>query len=709
MKKKILCSLIIAVFISACISDSSQTPPPTDVTYNISIGLNPYFSAYEQVDVNIVPKCKPYDFNPDNIDNFLLSNDQKSFLLENGFVVVPSYDDVLFYKYYKNLKEQNIPIFVTTDSILSSFHILYDYSLRIVEQNYFYEDLIHLTLAMRDASEIQYLRSSGDVKDAAKINVAFYNVALKLLDPDCSCPSFVVEEVQQELGLIEAASGISYSPLFGLREDYSQYRPRGHYTRTNELGRYFKAMMWYGRMPFRLKEDKATLAAILTVLAIQDLKVGNESAIDVWDMIYQTTSFFVGEADDLTIYDYSQIILEVYGQQVPLSYLGNEKKLLEFKEKAKNLRNPKINSSVIEDYKDLVEETKGFRFMGQRFILDSYIFSQLVYKNVTLFYGEGEPFTLVETIAGPIRGFPRGLDVFSVLGFDEAEDILIQEGDTSYVDYNSQVEKLREEFKNYTFYDWTKNIYASWLYCLKSFPTPVEEGWPAFMASGMWHRKELFTALGSWTQLRHDTILYAKQSYTFEATAIPPIKTTKGYVEPNPYLYARLLSLVRMAKEGLSQRGILLDEFSTKFDTFDSLLSSLLEISEKEINGKNLTEEEYDVIENIGAIIETITTFSSKTQSQIESEADKSNALIADVHTDVNSGKVLEEGIGYPFSILVVVNVNDRIYIVKGPVFSYFEFKHPLDDRLTDEKWQEMLKTGDAPGIPGWAKNFVID
>ena len=56
--------------------------------------------------------------------------------------------------------------------------------------------------------------------------------------------------------LIDAHAGFAESPIFGITEDYSQYVPRGHYTRSEALEKYFKAMMWYGRIPFYLYKQK---------------------------------------------------------------------------------------------------------------------------------------------------------------------------------------------------------------------------------------------------------------------------------------------------------------------------------------------------------------------------------------------------------------------------------------------------------------------
>jgi hypothetical protein len=65
---------------------------------------------------------------------------------------------------------------------------------------------------------------------------------------------------------------------------------------------------------------------------------------------------------------------------------------------------------------------------------------------------------------------------------------------------------------------------------------------------------------------------------------------------------------------------------------------------------------------------------------------------------------VLEEGVGYVKLILVAYRVPDgRILLGAGPVFSYYEFKHPMDDRLTDEAWKEMLQDN-PPDVPEWVR-----
>ncbi|MBU4444488.1 DUF3160 domain-containing protein, partial [bacterium] len=558
-------------------------------------------------------------------------------------------------------------------------------------------------------------------------NVAYFGVATRLKDETATVPDFVDSLVEAELDLIAAHQGFDFSPIFDdqpirYKEDYSQYVPRGHYTRNDTLKTYFKSMMWYGRMMFRVEPDtteagkqkgkEETLLAILIVKILNELNINGEPALEIWERIYDPTVFLVGKSDDLDVYEYTPLLEEVYGYDylsLSVEDFAEDEKLTEFIEKAKELRDPLINSSWVWDYEDAEDVTRAFRFMGQRFIPDSYMFQQLVYDKVSFYQGSDEPFTLVYSNAGPIRGFPRGLDIMAVLGSQEAEEIIRSEGDADYYGYDQQLDKLKVEFDELDDAVWAQNLYWNWLYALMPLLEAKRDGYPPFMQCQAWTYRQLYSALGSWSELRHDTILYAKQSYTSGTTGMPPPPPdfTYGYVEPNPHLFARLASLAKLMRIGLGGRGLLLDEFNFKLIDFESLLLGLKTIAEKELTNQELVQEEYDVIWTIGERLENLLTFSEELSGSITDETDEGMAVIADVHTDPNTEQVLEEGIGYPFEIYVIVKIKDNIVLTRGGGFSYYEFKHPMSDRLTDETWQEMLKSQQPPEVPSWTEIFM--
>jgi len=134
-----------------------------------------------------------------------------------------------------------------------------------------------------------------------------------------------------------------------------------------------------------------------------------------------------------------------------------------------------------------------------------------------------------------------------------------------------------------------------------------------------------------------------------------------------------------------------------KIKEFEELLDKLKIISEKEISNTPLNKEEYELIWNIGEKLTSLKEFPSEILEKITSDTDEKMEIVADVHTDVNTGQVLEEGVGSPFNIYVIIDDIQGVRICRGAVFSYYEFKHPMEDRLTDEKWQEMGEKRERP------------
>jgi hypothetical protein len=703
-------------------------PPGPTPSENIFAGNGPKIalaSFYEPENVSIEPSVTPYSLPLDlnSVVNFSginssfgLTERQIDALKRNGFVVVPwgSYDDVV--DLYKELKMENIPVFVTSDTLLHLYHVQFDEILKDIENNEFFDEIKAMSEAMLEESFDQYSMLDGDLKEAARRNVAYFAVGLKLLEPDAVVPDLVKNEVNAEIQLIEQHSGFAASPIFKYQEDYSQYVPRGHYTQDERLKKYFKAMMWYGRIAFLLRGDPdtipeedakiQTMGASLIASSLDNVKADNASVGYFWNRIYAVTSFFVGLADDLTPYEYKEAISKVFGENFDAVDLENDEQLLNLKATLANMRSPEIyggtgNIVVLppfstEKLKDALDETKGMRFMGQRYVPDSYMFQNLVYPAVGSFTGIGEPFTLVSDI----RGFPRGLDVMAVLGSDRAYEILRSDGDTAYENYGEQLSKLRGEFAAFDENNWNRNLYWSWMYTLKALLMNYGDGYQTFMQTKAWQDKELNTALASWTELRHDTILYAKQSYTFGMGLPPQPKPVVGYVEPVPEFYARILALTKMTNKGLTTMNVLDQTSKERLEHLENILSRLLTITEKELRNEELAEEDYEFIRNFGEEL-------APTVAGVESRG-KETTMVADVHTDANSGKVLEEGGGYADLILVAYKVPDgRIIMGAGPVLSHYEFKWPMQDRLTDEKWKDLLKS-EPPAREDWVKSFYI-
>jgi hypothetical protein len=258
--------------------------------------------------------------------------------------------------------------------------------------------------------------------------------------------------------------------------------------------------------------------------------------------------------------------------------------------------------------------------------------------------------------------------------------------------------------------EWKQNLYYYWLYGLVSIlDMKKNENLPFFMQTEGWERKSLNTAMASWSELRHDTILYAKQSMTAECGGdgeeiklwVP--EPPKGYVEPNLEFYNRMISLMKHTKDELHVRKMLNPKISSISEQFIDLVVFLRKISLKELNNEKISLEEYAQIQKVGSLLDNLTlsvlTDNYATWADFQGP-DKNMPVIADIHTA--DASVLEIGVGKAQEIYVIVNIEGKLKLTRGAIFSYYEFWHPASDRLTDEKWQEMVNIGHAPMQPDW-------
>ncbi len=695
------------------------TPPP-----NVR---GPGFAAYTKVLVKIPSSSDGYEsytlpVEPSRLGNytrFSFSAEQESRISQDGFVVAPA-DWLEFYQLYESVRYDELPVFITTDSVYHVYHLIFDKMLRDLEREHFEPDLRALTTAcLQSALAIRADLQGSDLADEALWVAAYFAVADALLNPQAVAPAEVADLVAGELALIEAHAGLQPSVIFNqscpadcdpcdstppieclnqpcMCEDYSQYVPRGHYTRSEQLQRYFRAMMWYGRINMRLESAGETRMALLITHILRNTVVNGELSGDVWARIYDPTVFIVGKSDDLGFHEYGALWDAIFGPDAPPSAIADESKFNAFVGAARQLPPPQINSMWVYIWEDKEQVTQGFRFMGQRFVIDAYIFEELTWREV------GE--------MGNERWLPKGLDVMAAMGSEEAYTILEELGETAYPNYPEQMQKLRGELGSLEIDSWTQNLYWTWLYSFHPLLEAKGAAYPPFMQTQAWARKDIHTALGSWTELKHDTILYAKQVMA-EMGGGPPPEPPHGWVEPNPEAYGRLLALTRMTQEGLESRGILTDNTHSNLMRLDSLLVFLLDAAERELAGEALTTEDYHRIKHYGGELEAITLAAADQDGEGRPffEDNEGAALVADVATDPN-GYVLEEAIGRVFEIYVVVpDGNGGVHLAQGGVFSYYEFPWPMGDRLTNETWREMIEAGETPDRPEWTTRFIVE
>lgn len=704
--------LVVAVVVAGAVAllGCTDTGQPTTST------AGPVSATTSTTAQNVVAQAKPFPTpayveptpvdvgSVTNIDKVQLTSAQKEALARQGFVAagdLGDYQPLKFWHVYEEARYRGVPLLVTTDAVLNAYHTIFDTTLQYLEETTFLKRAVSMSEALQSASSDQVNTATDPaVKEAALANEAYFAVGNSLLKGATTAPERVRDQVEAELALINAAGGLQNSPILGYKEDYSQYKPRGHYTRSEELKRYFKAMMWYGHTAFwvnpKMPDVNAALARQMTRQAVLITLSLTGDAEQSWKAIYEPTSFMVGNADDLSAADMRPAIGVAFGSQTPaLNDLGDDAKIDALRAELSKLPAPMILSHVNTDPQGTSQEEaeRSFRVMGQRYIPDSYAFQQLVWRQV----GTEDKKRLM----------PMGLDAMSVLGSDQAFEISKGTyGQDQFKNWEPQLMKVKAQFDTRSPVFWPANLYTGWLDALREVMAFPPDGAPDLMKTKVWARKSLNAGLGSWTELRHDTILYAKQSVVAEGGSDEP-PLTAGYVEPYPAFYEQIARLATTSRDGLKSYGLLDQVIEDKFTGMIDLCTKLKGIADKELAGQDLSDDEKTTILYFGSTLEHLELFTLDDGRDLN-PTDEKSPVVADVHSDYVNNMALEEGTGYPLVLYAVLEVDGKQQVLIGASYDYYEFTVPIANRLTDEEWQTALDAGKAPSRPVWTNEFVV-
>ncbi len=637
----------------------------------------------------------------DSINHFYeLTAYEKMLLDKHGFVVTERLRRTSFGKAFLEIYANDLPVFVSTDALLHALHMSYDEILKTVEKR-----------TLINALDTLLGRLHGELTDLAKQYQANSGMGPMLRDLDLylTVPRILLGSVTDPLfpengpavasllDYIRAEQPADYALFSGtLRSiDFSQFTPRGHYTDSPELTRYFKAMIWMGRTEFYLicpagvvppyqqsDEDiqRQTIDAVLLDEAVR--ASGGGDILQEMDRVIQ---FFVGESDNVTLPQLHSVV-ETTGL-LTASDLLDVQRWKSFQETLSQeaFAFQRINSQILmTDPFDpgQLRPASSFLLLGQRFVVDSYTMGNVVYDKIL---HDGQKVT---------RMLPSSLDVLFALGNDASGQLLQPELDRYH--YASNLAALRYLIDSYDEQFWTSSMYNGWLNAIRSLNPPAERrSLPLFMQTAAWWQEKMTTQLASWAQLRHDNLLYAKQSYTPGVIcSFPGI-----YVEPIPSLYDRMGTLGRLGAEFFRTGSVQDAGIAAYFEWMAGVADTLEAVAAKELAGSPLTDDEDAFLHRM-----------LFTQPMCGAEIDgwyfhlyfggewafmRKDLVVADVHTAPTDefgglvGWVVHAGTG-PVDLAVVVTPlpGGESTAFVGPVFSYYEHVSTNFKRFTDEEWE---------------------
>ena len=629
-----------------------------------------------------------------NLHGIRLSTEEQKVLQEQGFIVRPTnYNS--FYALYEKAAADGDPVLVTTDAII-------DVTNTVLGQLIFATELQlkpmlqGVTNFLVEASRAQWeTAASPELKDATLHNWAYFTVAQHLLGGSDKIPVQIEPFVQGEIDLITAHVGPARSPLFGYQEDYRAYDIQAS---PSSLRGYLQAMAWYERMSFRLNPgdsvdartqwQQETLRALLITYALEH----NPRALAEWRQIYRITSILNGSADNLTVDDCLTLMNRIWHPLNSVAELAKTDKLQAFIGEAKQLKQPRlippwlaIDSSISKRWENYALD---FSVFGRRFSPDAYVFQQLTYPNVG-------------TASRP-RSLPAGLDLMAAYGSPTAASLLKKSCAFSFRDYDTRLSQLRSALTGGK----SLSLSARWLDALSSL-FAFHHGTTALQALGSdaWQRKALQTALAGWIEGGH---YFSSASSPASAGPVTSLAQAYGYVEPYPELYAKLSSLASALETELTTLGVTFSQpLRERLADLKKLLHKLEDIAKQELAGKDLSEDDLTFIQRIGTTLETLSQLPAPLATAATAQQMGILPIVTDIYADYRDQIALQAGLGHVFMLLALLRTKDGIQVVRGGVFSYYEFPQPLRKRITEGEWKAEVVQGGFPPL-WWAEEYVV-
>jgi hypothetical protein len=253
----------------------------------------------------------------------------------------------------------------------------------------------------------------------------------------------------------------------GVIVDWSQFAPRGHYTESEQLQRYFRALMWLGRVDlgFALGSPDPAFggfdAGRERLDAVMLSWVMRQSGyLGTIDKMYRTIGFLVGASDDVTVADLAAAA-ERAGVRRPVD-LGDPAKV---NAAVAELARAGVGAGAIRSQIGYRAPGAGaevalpgvLQVFGQRFVIDSFLMSKLVFDSIQ-FKGKQQE-----------RTMPSGLDVAATLGNDEAVALL--EPELEKWGYAANLLAARRTVEERAPAAWNGTAYDIWLSALSSWTT----------------------------------------------------------------------------------------------------------------------------------------------------------------------------------------------------------------------------------------------
>jgi hypothetical protein len=438
------------------------------------------------------------------------------------------------------------------------------------------------------------------------------------------------------------------------------------------------------------------------------------NASSKYNEIESIIKIFIGEQDNVKLENLSSLASLI--QLNNASDFLNNNKLLQFQDSLRNqpYAYQLILSQILANYStmrpDSIVPASAFLLFGQRFVIDSYVTGSVVFDRISFNN---------QIIC---RLFPSTLDPLFALGNDATAQLLKPELDT--YKYASNLAALRYLINSYGSDFWDSTLYNLWLGSIRKLNPPFDRSnLPQFMQTAAYWQQKINTQLNSWAQLRHDNLLYAKQSYT----GVPICSFPYSYVEPFPDMYDNLKKLSIVARNKIQGLNFVNNWVKTEilnyFNSFQAIMDTLNSIAQKELDGTVLSVAEANFLkkviyeEMVGCAEGFNGWYTKLFYADMHHTFDglmKKDHIVADIHTvpaDCGGGiigAIPHVGTGdINLGVFIAPAYGNQNIAFVGPLSSYYEYTTLNFLRLTDQEWDNTYLQSAVR--PTWVNLYLAD
>ena len=669
----------------------------------------------------------------------------------------------------------DVPLFITSDSLLNAFHVLFEESVLRLEKANARKLPPILRFAWTNLATLDVkVKGKPALGPAAKARAQIVvGTALELLGdettkPDARIAALIGAEAKKilEAKAVEKPAWLGPPDATFTALDYSRYKPRGFYTRTPALQRYFRAVAWLQSIPFRVRHDEELLAILMLGNAVTYRRFRDDFVRqEGFKAFFRGYQQLLGAGDDWDLMTAAHVAQNLRSD-LDEDALATERKNL--RERARDFGDgPAINDQLRFAPGDPTKAAEiGFRVISACRTPDAVLFQRTT--DLRRFQ----------------RPFPNGLEVLAVLGSAHARSKLTGRDRQKLL---TTLDACKSLFRG-------DSLYLEYLGCLATLLDAPEPDAPPFMKGEPWQAKSCQTALAGWAQLRHTWALQAKQTAHFLGlTQAPP-----GFVEPEPDFFARMASLVERAERLLDRAGALAPDTAElaaniretaallrKTDAANKGTDALKGLSQDQMmkmetpltlgmvlagrgGGDDMVKRAARALPKLEALADRLARGERPTQPMVrriikEFETDlralwrrlgamcrRLEALahkqlrgvalndgdrgfiqrygvalagimlyggnayltprddaprVVDVFANPNVGRVLEVGIARARALYVLYPWQGKELLCLGAVLPYYELTSA--ERLSDAEWKALLASPKRPGVPAWLRPIV--